>query len=130
VKPITPDDRESVKRLLLDCWGSIDVVSRGRLHHAEQLPGFIAYANTTLAGVITYRLEDDRCEIVTLNSLRERLGIGTALIDEVKKKAIEAGCHRLWLITTNDNTDALRFYQRKALLSALFMLTPLSSPGD
>jgi ribosomal protein S18 acetylase RimI-like enzyme len=37
-------------------------------------------------------------------------GIGTTLID-----AIEALTRprRLWLVTTNDNLDALRFYQRR-----------------
>lgn len=27
--------------------------------------------------------------------------------------ARRAGCTRLWLVTTNDNLDALRFYQRR-----------------
>jgi RimJ/RimL family protein N-acetyltransferase len=40
-------------------------------------------------------------------------GVGTALIDEAKRIATQAGCRRLWLITTNDNVDALRFYQRR-----------------
>jgi ribosomal protein S18 acetylase RimI-like enzyme len=31
----------------------------------------------------------------------------------VRAKARESGCRRLWLVTTNDNTPALRFYQRR-----------------
>jgi ribosomal protein S18 acetylase RimI-like enzyme len=31
----------------------------------------------------------------------------------VREVATAAGCRRLWLITTNDNLDALRFYQRR-----------------
>jgi ribosomal protein S18 acetylase RimI-like enzyme len=38
---------------------------------------------------------------------------GTALIGEVKRVATRAGCTRLWVVTTNDNIDALRFYQRR-----------------
>ena len=31
----------------------------------------------------------------------------------MKEEATKAGCRRLWLVTTNDNTHALRFYQRR-----------------
>ena len=31
----------------------------------------------------------------------------------VTQVAREAGCKRLWLITTNDNLHALRFYQKR-----------------
>jgi len=40
------------------------------------------------------------------------IGIGTLLIKAVAQVAREAGCKRLWLITANDNLDALRFYQK------------------
>ena len=62
--------------------------------------------------MVTYRIEGDECEIVTLNSLQERRGIGTALINAVIDVAKANSCRRLWLITTNDNTRAIRFYQR------------------
>jgi len=39
-------------------------------------------------------------------------GAGTALLDAVVEHARASGWRRLWLITTNDNTDALRLYQR------------------
>ncbi len=35
------------------------------------------------------------------------------LIEAVKQAAVSAGCRRLWLITTNDNLHALRFYQKR-----------------
>ena len=40
-------------------------------------------------------------------------GAGTALIQAVAQLARRQGCTRLWVITTNDNVDALRFYQRR-----------------
>ena len=47
-------------------------------------------------------------------------GIGSLLLERVVAAAREAGCSRLWLTTTNDNVDALRFYQRRGFaLSAL-----------
>jgi len=41
------------------------------------------------------------------------VGAGTALIEAVGQLARQQGCTRLWVITTNDNVDALRFYQRR-----------------
>jgi ribosomal protein S18 acetylase RimI-like enzyme len=49
---------------------------------------------------------------VTIDSAKPGIGIGTLLIEAVTQAAREAGCKRLWLITTNDNLHALRFYQK------------------
>ena len=39
----------------------------------------------------------------------------------VEQQAREAGARRIWLITTNDNLDVLRFYQRRGYrLAAVF----------
>jgi ribosomal protein S18 acetylase RimI-like enzyme len=57
---------------------------------------------------------------VTLNSLAEGRGVGRALLDAVREEARRQNCERLWLVTTNDNTRALRLYQRWGLrLTAL-----------
>jgi len=50
---------------------------------------------------------------VTLHAFQPFAGIGTALVQAVRDVAADEGCRRLWLITTNDNLDALRFYQRR-----------------
>jgi len=102
-----------VKLLLEERWLSTDIVTRGRVHRADALPGFAATLDDTPVGLVTYHIEDDACEIITLNSLVERWGIGSALIEAVREAAVAAGCSRLWLISTNDNQAALCFYQRK-----------------
>jgi ribosomal protein S18 acetylase RimI-like enzyme len=99
--------------LLRDRWGSTQIVSRGRLHDADRSPSFVAVQQGQPVGLVTYRLEGDQCEIVSLDSLVEGMGIGAALIDAVRGTAAAAGCCRLWLVTTNDNTAALRFYQKR-----------------
>jgi ribosomal protein S18 acetylase RimI-like enzyme len=43
----------------------------------------------------------------------EGIGVGTALIAAVRTIAVRSKCRRVWVITTNDNLHALRFYQRK-----------------
>jgi ribosomal protein S18 acetylase RimI-like enzyme len=52
---------------------------------------------------------------VTLDAFAERRGVGSALLEDVASLARRRRCRRLWLITTNDNLNALRFYQRRGL---------------
>jgi N-acetylglutamate synthase-like GNAT family acetyltransferase len=65
---------------------------------------------------VTYRLEGDECEVITLNSLIGGMGVGSALIEAIREVAVSAGCKRLWLITTNDNLAALSFYQKRGFV--------------
>src|SRR5690349_7560425 len=103
VRDIQPADRPELERLIPELWASPLVISRGRLLNPVWLPGFIAEKDAQLAGVDTYQIEDTNCELVTLNSFRPGEGVGSALVEHVNQRAIEAGCNWLWLITTNDN---------------------------
>jgi len=111
-REITDQDREWVRSLLREHWASEVIVTRGRMHHADLLPGFVALGEGEKVGLAAYCLEHGSCELVCLNALRERQGIGTALVKAVRDAAVAADCNRLWLITTNDNTPAMRFYER------------------
>ena len=118
VQPVSAADRAWRSALLEKEWGATWVVSRGRLHRADELPGFIGVRGAEHIGLVTYRIEAGECEIVSLNSLVESIGVGSQLIAAVKDVAVAARCKRLWLITTNDNTHALRFYQRRGFTIA------------
>ena len=52
---------------------------------------------------------------MTIDALVPQRGVGTALLAATKDVASAQGCSRPWLITTNDNLDAMRFYQRRGL---------------
>ena len=106
--------------LLEQSWGSSQVVTRGRIHQADKLPGFVAIRDDTPVGLATYCIESGQCELVTLNSIIEGIGVGGILVDTMKQFARPAGCKRLWLITTNDNTRAIRFYQKRGFAIAAF----------
>ncbi len=112
IRPLHKDDKNWVVSLLKEWWAGPKIVTRGKVHQADKLPGFVTVHEGKPAGLITYDIAGDQCEIVTMNSLVEGKGIGLALIDAVKDTVAKAGCRRLWLITTNDNTKALRFYQK------------------
>lgn len=113
VSPLTKDDRDWMREFMVEHWGDEIVVAHGAIYRPAELPGFVAYAENTVTGLVTYHLNAESCEIVTLDSLQEGLGIGAALIEAVHDVAVRSGCRRLWLITTNDNTRALRFYQKR-----------------
>ena len=113
IRRLDRNDKAWVTPLLTEHWGSARTVSRGRIYQADELPGFIAMQKDKPAGLITYNIDRKECEITTMNSVVEGKGIGSALIDAVKSVATKAGCKRLWLITTNDNTNALHFFQKR-----------------
>ena len=113
IRPVSNADKKWIADLLREWWAGPEVVCRGRLRRADELPGFIAIQSGDPAGLITYEIAGNECEIVTMNSLNEGRGIGSALIAAVHDMTVKSGCQRLWLITTNDNTAALRFYQKR-----------------
>jgi ribosomal protein S18 acetylase RimI-like enzyme len=119
IRPLNDQDKPWVRHLWQENWGSNIMVSRGKIHRADELPGFIAVLDGKPAGLITYDITGDQCEITSLNSLVESEGIGSALVNAVKEAAVAAGCRRLWLITTNDNTAALRFWQKRGFKLAV-----------
>jgi len=116
IRALNSGDHDWVASLLKEHWGSTKIVTRGRIHYADKLPGFMAMHEDKPVGLVTYRIDGDECEVISLNSLVEGIGIGSALLDAVKDIAASVKCERLWLITTNDNMAALRFYQKRGFL--------------
>jgi len=121
IRPIQPSDRIWVSSFVKTHWGSEIVVAKGRVIHPAELDGFTSFREMKPVGLLTYNIEGSDCEIVTIDSIAEGVGIGTALIEVVRKVAKTKGCTRLWLITTNDNLKALGFYQKRGFhLVALY----------
>lgn len=117
-RPITirgavPEDRGWITGLVDEHLGGRPVVSPSGEHDPGDLPGLIAVQGHERVGLLNYAVAGRDCEVVTLASLRSGIGIGTALIKVVRRIAVRRGCRRLWLVTTNDNLRALRFYQRR-----------------
>jgi len=112
VKKISDNDSVWIKKLFTERWGSSKIITRGNIHIGDKLPGFSVYESGEPKGLITYKLSNEECEIVSLDSLESCKGIGTNLIHTIIQYAKEKHCRRVWLITTNDNTYALRFYQK------------------
>jgi GNAT superfamily N-acetyltransferase len=114
VRPLGDRDRGWLTELVTREWGLPVVSISGVYAHPGDLPGFVAEEDGRPLGAITYRATADECEVVTLNSLRKNQGVGSALLNRVKLIADQQGL-RLWLITTDENTGAIRFYENRGM---------------
>ena len=117
LRRITPEDLPHLRQYWIDQWGGEEMIVHKEVFRTELMEGFVT---EDWAGVVTYLIKGDQCEIISLNSMNEGRGIGSALIRAVMKEAQGRSCRRLFLSTTNDNLHALGFYQKRGFeLAAL-----------
>lgn len=113
LRRLSPNDLPRLRQFLIELWGGEEMITRGNIYRPEQLEGFVLEEGDEWMGLLTFVIEDGECEVTSLDSLREGQGIGSKLIDQVIEEARVRGCKRLFLITTNDNLNALGFYQKR-----------------
>ena len=115
IEPITPRTRALVTAFIEQAWHGTDMLIRGEVIDMTLAEGFVWLEpdGMSVRALVTYIFQDGACEITSLNSLRENQGAGTALIELVKETARAHGCSLLRLITTNDNINAIKFYQKR-----------------
>jgi len=114
VRPAMATDRPALDAFLAAHDAAV-VARRDELVDARRHPALIAEIDGSLAGAATWIATDDAVEILTLHAASRWRGAGSALLAAARSLARAIGAERLWLITTNDNLDALRFYQRRGL---------------
>ena len=115
VRPRETADQATAEAFL-DRHYSLRAARLGELVHPLDHPALVAEtADGQLLGMLTYLPARDwqECEILTLHADQQWRGAGTTLVEAAAQLARRQGCARLWVITTNDNVDALRFYQRR-----------------
>lgn len=113
-----PRTLEFVRDELRRNWHSTTIFSRGVRFEADALPAFVALdpaAPNRPLGHLTYHVDHHGLEVITLAARESGRGVGTALMDHAEQEARSRGATRLFLTTTNDNLDALRFYQRRGM---------------
>jgi ribosomal protein S18 acetylase RimI-like enzyme len=112
IRDYRPDeDRGWADVYLEDSFGGALQTRRGELIDVLALPGFVAERSGRPVGLLTYRRDGNEFELAFMAAFERHLGVGTALLEALVAAA--AGCARIWVVTTNDNLEALRFYQRR-----------------
>lgn len=112
IRSIGESDKEWMKKVMIASWG-LEIVIASKPFNTLEIPGFIAELDGKPSGVVTFDIAGGKCEIVSLNSLEKAKGIGTALLNKIIEFAKEKHCTSVWMVTSNDNIDALRFYQKR-----------------
>ena len=113
VRPVTPADREWIAEIVSAAFGSVRLVSHGELiEDASLLDGFAVAHDGRPVGCALLNLIDNVGELVALVSTYRGAGAGSALLEAVVERARNEKWSRLWVITSNDNVDAIRMYQR------------------
>ena len=110
VRELTDSDRKWAAALVTQYFGSPVIVTRGICHDTRTLPGLVVQDEGMRLGLLQYCIVGVRCEVVVLIVLRQRQGLGRRMLGELSSVARAQGCRCLWLITTNDNRAAQRFY--------------------
>lgn len=113
IRLTTPNDAEFVANLMEKHWGGEPLVIRAKNYYPSKLDGMIASNSEEVIGFLFYEIQGTTLEIIVFEVFDKFQGIGTQLLERLKLIAKEKGCNRIYLMTNNDNLDALRFYQRR-----------------
>src|SRR5438552_12227045 len=108
IRPVNEGDRPMLSWLVSELWGSELVAVHGSVLRPAELPGFIAERSRRVVGLLTYQLLGDVLEIVTLNAIERRVGIGTMLIDAAAGAARRLRCREVRLTTPHAHVDPPR----------------------
>ena len=115
--PLSDKYKAEAESIAVSSWGSVYIAAHRKLYDIRELPCFIAISDEQeLLGYCYYRNHTNECEIMAVESVKPNIGAGSALIKAVITKAAEDNCKRVYLQTSNDNTHAMRFYQRRGFM--------------
>lgn len=120
VRPLTNDERAALTGWVSHTADSPIAVTPLSTYDLRGLDGFVAVDVDEIAGALTYAIERQDCEIVTIDALQSGRGIGAMLLDSVRRMASQRNCARLTLFTTNDNLRAQHFFERHGFRLAAF----------
>ena len=110
---ISDKNRKIVNDFIINQWYSTKIIVRGKEIDISTADGIMVEENDEIKGLVTYILNHEICEIMSLDSLEQSKGIGTTLVHYVVDLAKKEKCKKIVVITTKDNINAIRFYQRR-----------------
>ena len=113
---INDTNRHAANALIEKYFFTLDMVCRGEVIAMQTQDGFLCEKDGIFVGVITFMRRGDMLDITALCTDVQGQGVGTMLLTMVKEQAVLQNMAGVSLITTNDNLNALYFYQRQGFL--------------
>ena len=112
---VTEENRNMINDFIINHWYSTTMIIRGKEIDMTSVDGFYSSDEEEIVGLITYLFDkkSNVIEITSLDSMRENQGIGTMLLNRVIEEARKLEYRKIVLITTNDNINAMRVYQKR-----------------
>jgi 2-oxo-4-hydroxy-4-carboxy--5-ureidoimidazoline (OHCU) decarboxylase/N-acetylglutamate synthase-like GNAT family acetyltransferase len=119
VRDFEPRDHDWARQLIGRHQGGDHRVARlGELLDPLAQEGIVAELDGRAIGLLTVHETDRGLEILTLHSEVPGRGAGTRLLETALRVATASHAPRVWLVTTNDNLDAIRWYLRRGMAVA------------
>jgi 2-oxo-4-hydroxy-4-carboxy--5-ureidoimidazoline (OHCU) decarboxylase/N-acetylglutamate synthase-like GNAT family acetyltransferase len=119
VRDFEPRDHDWARRLIGEQQGGDHRVARlGELLDPLAQEGIVAELDGRPVGLLTVHESDRGLEVLSLHSEIREVGAGTRLLETALRVAEASDARRLWLVTTNDNVDAIRWYLRRGMTVA------------
>lgn len=114
IDAVTDLTRPSLKALWESQWGGSTMISRGRVFNVDTLSALLARDEAgAITGAVTWHRSGPTAEIVSLNALVPRQGIGSGLLTAAESRLAKAGVSEVVIVTSNDNLSAVAFYQKR-----------------
>jgi len=119
IRDFEPRDHDWARRLIGGHQGGDHRVARlGELLDPLQQEGIVAELDGRPVGLLTVHEGDRGLEVLTLHSQTRGIGAGTRLLETALRVGAASEAPRLWLVTTNDNLDAIGWYLRRGMTIA------------
>lgn len=110
---ISESNRECINEFIMKNWFTTTMILRGKEIDMTKVEGIFVLKDNDIIGLVTFVVNGLNMEITSLDSLHEKQGIGSTLMRLAEREALDRNCSNITLITTNDNINALRFYQKR-----------------
>ncbi len=104
------DDLAEVGGQLRKRWGD-SLLMHGKVWMLGEYKAIAAKRGDMLLGMVTYAFDKNTLLVLTLDNFSEEKGIGGRLLDAVSERGRAQGATLIRVMTTNDNTPSLRYFQ-------------------
>jgi GNAT superfamily N-acetyltransferase len=122
IRPKTNTNHKILENFMSLYWGGEPLIVHGKKYFTKDLEGYLAFNNEECIAFLLFERQQIDWEIIVFESYSKFSGIGTKLLNALFDEAKKNNCPAIHVMTTNDNLDALRFYQRRGfVLSGIYL---------